>query len=284
MNRMKKWMLVFLISVVLIQCKKTEPIIPKEEITDEPVIDIFEDCTFEYSFAVIELFTSEGCNTCPVADQFLEVLIEEYADSNILFIAEHVDYWNTTYACGGTWIDQYSIGPYVDNTTRQTDYSLKFGLPGLITPQFVFNGQTYTYGQSGTVLYNGNAMRTEINNQYAQTGSVAVCLVKGDLSFESDSFIVHYKVEGDYSNTEINLVLLESSIEVDVFKGENCGKTLHHDNVVRSFNTFELENNEGAFTIKYADDVVETNCSVSAFINKSDNKEVIGATKGFKLY
>jgi hypothetical protein len=84
-------------------------------------------------FALIELFTSEGCSSCPAADGALEEIQKQYNDKNVLVLSYHVDYWDKL-----GWKDIFSDASF---TQRQEYYSNIFRLNNMYTPQAVVNGK-----------------------------------------------------------------------------------------------------------------------------------------------
>ena len=86
---------------------------------------------------VVELFTSQGCNSCPPADEFFAELA---AKENIIALAYHVDYWDYL-----GWQDTLSRK---ENTERQYDYMRAFGSRSVYTPQAVINGRSHVNGAS----------------------------------------------------------------------------------------------------------------------------------------
>src|SRR5260221_6058982 len=89
---------------------------------------------------VVELFTSEGCSSCPPADTLLKELSEQQKmeDVQIVALEEHVDYWNHL-----GWRDPYSAAEFSE---RQNDYSHIFGTDGVYTPQMIVDGQNEIVG------------------------------------------------------------------------------------------------------------------------------------------
>src|SRR3984885_11867686 len=96
---------------------------------------------------IVELFTSEGCSSCPAADRLLSRLeqAQPVAGAQVLAIEEHVDYWNQL-----GWTDPFSSPQY---RARQNDYAIAFHASDIFTPQMVVNGQTAFVGSDMNRAY-----------------------------------------------------------------------------------------------------------------------------------
>ena len=113
-----------------------------------PSATISSDTDKQSGFAVVELFTSQGCSSCPPADVLLGKEIADYnkAGKKLIALSFHVDYWNRL-----GWTDRYSQHAF---TERQYGYSGILKLNGVYTPQVVINGQWETVGsKQGTIGY-----------------------------------------------------------------------------------------------------------------------------------
>ena len=95
-------------------------------------------------FAVVELFTSEGCSSCPPADAVIAKLEKENTDKSIYILAFHVDYWNRL-----GWKDVFSSADY---SKRQNDYARFLHLQSVYTPQIVVDGKTEFVGSEENTL------------------------------------------------------------------------------------------------------------------------------------
>ena len=218
------------------------------------------------SFAVIELFTSEGCSSCPPADNLLVQLKENQSLSsyNTLVIARHVTYWDYL-----GWTDPYGIKR---NDDDQRAYCTEIGSQ-VYTPQFVVNGQY--------ISLNGNNILSYASNAVSQTPETGI-----KLSLLNDANAKNIEVKYELNNLEngkkIRVFLLESELSQNVTSGENYGKTLNHDYVCR-YVVDRIIDNDGKVIIPVPDDVKRENAIIAAYAFDPSNLKIIGATAGFKL-
>jgi hypothetical protein len=218
------------------------------------------------SFAVIELFTSEGCSSCPPADNLLVQLKEHQSlnSYNTLVIARHVTYWDYL-----GWTDPYGIKR---NDDDQRAYCTKIGSQ-VYTPQFVVNGQY--------ISLNGNNILSYASNAVSQTPETGI-----KLSLLNDANAKNIEVKYELNNLEngkkIRVFLLESNLSQNVTSGENHGKTLNHDYVCR-YVVDRIIDNDGKVIIPVPDDVIRGNSIIAAYAFDPSSLEIIAATKGFNL-
>ena len=178
-------------------------------------------------FAVVELFTSEGCSSCPPAEELLSRIAADARTSGrpIHVVAFHVDYWDRL-----GWKDPFSAAAY---TERQHRYGAAFRATGVYTPQMIVNGRE---GFNGS---DGRKASSEINQALAHPGRVAVSLRIG-LGKERGHYGVRYEVSPVPVGAVLNVAVTQDGLVVKVNSGENGGKTLKHDGVVRGFKTLPL--------------------------------------------
>jgi hypothetical protein len=167
-------------------------------------------------FAVVELFTSEGCSSCPPADKLLGTLSSEFP-GKVFALGFHVDYWNRL-----GWMDRFSSAAYTD---RQNQYEKFLSQPSAYTPQAVVNGTFEAVGSDQHRLEGLIRMALQNTNTYTLEASLA-----------PGSWTVHYQTNIP-SSDQLQVALVEKTAQSDVKAGENKGNTLTHVNVVRAFST-----------------------------------------------
>jgi hypothetical protein len=168
---------------------------------------------------LVELFTSEGCSSCPPADALLSRLgrTQPVHGAEIIALEEHVDYWDRL-----GWKDPFSSE---EATTRQNDYGSAFGGEQIYTPQMIVDGRTEFVGSS-----DGDALRAI--RSASQSPKPAVQLDWGD----GDNLKINVSpltsaMHGD--DLQLFLAVAENMLHTDVKRGENAGRALEHNGVVR---------------------------------------------------
>ncbi len=176
---------------------------------------------------VIELFTSQGCSSCPSADR----LLSQVADNkNVIALSFHVSYWNYL-----GWKDPYSREEF---TKRQRNYGNQFNLQSIYTPQMVVNGSKEFVGSDKSKL---NSSLLTIDEQ--------IPIKIGEINQTDGALTFNYTIAGEVEGLVLNIALVERHVKNYVPRGENAGKTLAHDNVVRYFDTVTAKKN-GLLNIK----------------------------------
>jgi hypothetical protein len=173
---------------------------------------------------IVELFTSEGCSSCPPADALLAKLEERQpvANAQVIALEEHVDYWNNL-----GWMDPFSAK---DWTARQEEYAASLGNRNVYTPQMVINGQTEFVGSR--------------EQQARQAVEQAAAGMRADVSLTARlreekgpaEFAVSVgKLAGSQAGDapEVWLAITEAGLHSNVTRGENAGEDLHHASVLR---------------------------------------------------
>lgn len=172
------------------------------------------------SAVIVELFTSEGCSSCPPADALLRQinLKQTSAGQLIVGISEHVTYWNNL-----GWKDPYSSPEF---TERQEVYAARLSPEGPYTPQMVVNGREQLVGSDVGALQ--QALRAE-----AQRTHLDLNILSSRLS--SSGLDVKFSVAGEMSRPlDIVAVVTDDADRSNVLRGENGGRLLQHVSVARS--------------------------------------------------
>jgi len=190
------------ICVSIVVAKTTEPGVPRRAV-------------------VVELFTSEGCSSCPPADELLGHLRQDLSAKNVQVIplGFHVDYWNSL-----GWKDRFSSAEF---TQRQEQYTRSLKVDGPYTPEMVVDGEVEFVGNDS-----GRAQST-IRQQASELETAQVKIATAG----KDQLTV--QIKGPASPKDgalvmlVMLVITEDNLSTQVGSGENGGRTLHHAAVVR---------------------------------------------------
>jgi len=165
---------------------------------------------------LMELFTSEGCSSCPPADALLAKLDAQQpvAGARVIVLSEHVTYWNSL-----GWRDPYSLDAM---TERQRKYADRFGLGEVYTPQAVVDGAAELVGSDERAMLRAVA-------KAAGSAKTAISIERAAVADGQ----VRFAVRGGDGKTELMAALAEDSAQSSVLRGENGGRTLRHVAVVR---------------------------------------------------
>jgi hypothetical protein len=175
---------------------------------------------------VVELFTSEGCSSCPPADTLLAKLEAQQPvpKTQIIALEEHVDYWNN-----GGWTDPFSGREW---TLRQEEYAAVLKNQNPYTPQLVVDGHSELVG------IRPDAAVQAIENAASQPKAhVSVSVAPSSKpGVEQAAVLVDQLIGTKHGGkTEIWLAITESGLHSAVSAGENAGSELHHASIVRTF-------------------------------------------------
>ena len=224
--------------------------------TSKPARQTFNEDNTK-GFAVVELFTSEGCSSCPSADEALIELSHEYKQ-NVFILGFHVDYWDRL-----GWKDACSDAAY---SNRQQEYGRIFGLRSIYTPQVIVNGHTEFVGSDRTRLHQN------IEKELTESSDPDMDLQAKSISENKVS--VSYKIP-DRGNQLIRIALVEKYRETAVKRGENSGKTLRHINLVRDFKS--VNSGEGSVTMSLPQSLKPENCLIIAYLQDKTSWNISGA-------
>lgn len=200
---------------------------------------------------VAELFTSQGCHSCPPADRLLSQLIEATDGVEVVALSFHVDYWNYL-----GWKDPFSDAAFSE---RQRQYASHLR-DRVYTPQLILNGRSSVVG----------SREAQVRRSLAEQGRTAlpVGITLTTPEVDQQRIRIRYDLSGAAAGDRLHLALVERHLEVDVRRGENGGRTLHHDNVVRAFATVAAR--AGTHTLELPRDARPENVSVIAYVQGAD--------------
>ena len=167
---------------------------------------------------IVELFTSEGCSSCPPADALLSNLTktQPIAGAEVIALGEHVDYWDH-----GGWADRFSSHQF---SARQSDYANAFRKDTVYTPQMIVDGQTQFVGSDDDEARTAIAQAARIPK-----ARVSVTQTGGTLAIRVD----HLPASTKNDPAEVLLAITEDGLSSSVGGGENAGRRLTHSAVVR---------------------------------------------------
>jgi hypothetical protein len=216
--------------------------------------------------AVLELFTSEGCSSCPPAENVLSNLAQS-RDRGIYALAFHVDYWDEL-----GWHDRFASP---DNTARQQAYAHAFGRRDVYTPQMIVGGTEQFTGSDG------DRAVAAITRALSRPPSVRISLRLR--STGPDAVRVSYEARGAPIGSMFNVAAIERAVSVSVRAGENAGRTLRHVNVVRAFLTTRVTSEAGSVVIELPPSLPRKGADLVAYVQRTSvdgsGMPVLGATR-----
>ena len=175
---------------------------------------------------VVELFTSQGCNSCPPADK---VLAELAGEGRVIALGYHVDYWDYL-----GWKDTLGSPDY---TERQYGYSRTFAERSVYTPQAVVNGRLHVNG----------ANKSQIEYQIEKQAAGGKALPVGIRVEEAgDSLIIYADAGSAGTDAHLVLVYFDKARDVKIDRGENRGKTITYANIVTGLQTAGMWHGDAA--------------------------------------
>jgi hypothetical protein len=214
--------------------------------------------------AVVELFTSEGCSSCPPAEQVLGELSEAAGRSGepVYCLAFHVDYWNHL-----GWADPFSSAAF---SQRQSQYAQAFHADEVYTPQMIVNGTAQFTGSDRA------AARAALGGALGRAG-----LAKLELSVRRGAdggYTASYAVAGAPAGAVVNVAVTEQGLSSNVERGENAGRLLRDPAVVRWFSTMRVDaQGRGQITLPALAGVNLHQATVVAYVQLPDDMKILGS-------
>lgn len=175
---------------------------------------------------VVELFTSQGCSSCPPADRILGELAGE---RDVIALAFHVDYWDYL-----GWRDEFASPAF---TNRQRAYARAAGERSIYTPQMVVGGKDHVIGSKGMKV-----------SQLVRAHMSAPQPVDVRLQRQGNTVAVRASADGAIPRVSVQLITYTPKATVAIRRGENAGRTLTYHNVVRQVTPLGAWDGRGAFS------------------------------------
>jgi hypothetical protein len=213
-------------------------------------------------FAVVELFTSEGCSSCPSADKVVAALPAEFP-GNVYILSFHVDYWNYI-----GWKDVFSKPEY---TQRQKKYASKLRLQSIYTPQVIVNGRHEFVGSNKAKLQ--STITSELKNTLGKLIEVFATTTDGK------TVSVRYEAK-EASFEDLNIALIQKQGVTEVKRGENGGRKLYHINIVRDFKSVAVtKDGKGTVRLTIPEELSKDNFAVIAYLQQKNTGTITAAKK-----
>lgn len=215
---------------------------------------------------LVELFTSQGCLSCPPADRVLTRLEKEQpnGDAEIITLSLHVDYWDSL-----GWKDEFSSAMF---SRRQDIYGHKFRISSIYTPQMVVDGQTQFVGSKIE-----EAVKAVTENAKNKKAAIELSLTENNLKVKISEVPPH-------ENATVFLAVAEDNLASKVSRGENSGKKLEHTSVVRELKSIGMllpaQNDFSADAAVQLQPVWKReNLKFVVFVQENQSRKILGVGK-----
>lgn len=223
---------------------------------------------------VVELFTSEGCSSCPPADDLLARLqsAQPVVGADIIVLSQHVDYWNRL-----GWVDPFSSPLF---STRQQEYARALGHPGVYTPQVIVDGRYEAVG------HDREAVRTAVTRaQHDQKIPLSVEFARARDGSPSGWVDVRFDAAQAAAASWLTIAITEDHVSSQVQRGENARRRLQHTGVVRHLLRLPREATVAGARetiaatemVPLSPDWVPANLRAVAFLQRSTAGPIVGA-------
>lgn len=209
-------------------------------------------------FAVLELFTSEGCSSCPPADELVAKIQQETAGKEVYLLAYHVDYWDRL-----GWKDAFSNADY---SGRQSQYASWLNTTQIYTPQIVINGRSEFVGSDGSAIRHAIVEQLAINRE-----------VTLGLKVHQDG-VVEYQVTGAQKGSDLVIAIVRKEAQSKVARGENAGRSLSHVQIVSALQVEPIKT-KGSTKVKLPKGFDTDNWEVLGLIQNHNNGSISAAAR-----
>ena len=257
-----------LITVVTGTMKKSITIVfillfPLQSLAEAP--QVLTAVSSDNRVALLELYTSEGCSSCPPADRFMSrVKRADISDQQLIPLSFHVTYWDHI-----GWKDRFS---HPQHDARQRKLAKMNNSSEVYTPQFIMNGKDFRrHGSFDNEIVRINSIAAEYKLE-----------LSAELNADAIDVVLDTRRPIDSNDkAAVFIALYEHGLSSEVSDGENKGEQLHHDYVVRDLKgPFLIDQYQSVYKTSFArSDYKIENCGIVAFIQKPKSSEVLQAVR-----
>jgi len=222
------------------------------------------------TFVILELFTSQGCSSCPAADAQLKKISAWAKEKHlpVFTLSFHVDYWDHL-----GWKDNFSDELF---TARQYRYARAFSRMNIYTPQMVANGIQQFVGSD-------QAQCERIVTQSLQKKNQENISIKGNYTSDNDELEIRFEVEDSFSGF-VNIALVQKEAEINIKGGENRGRKINYTDIVRSFRQIDWSaGRPKSITLDKPDDLQTKNLKVIIYLQKKVDMKILNAIEAKML-
>lgn len=214
-------------------------------------------------FAVLELFTSQGCSSCPPADEVLSHYAKQN-NPNIIALAFHVDYWNYI-----GWKDPFSKAQF---TERQRRYVSQLNAQGNYTPQMVINGKHELVGSKKTAIDNLVTKELALKSEYF--------IDINNVTITKNNVVFDYTTDAAITTNTVNFALVKKKEFTSIIRGENEGLKQTSYNIVFDFKSNSLlSKSTNTSSFQFNSNWKSTDFMLVAFIQNTKTGEIIAVAK-----
>jgi len=214
--------------------------------------------------ALLELYTSEGCSSCPPADRWLSGIAGQgFGTERVIPLALHVDYWDYI-----GWPDRFAHPSF---SARQREQVKAAGGRVVYTPQVMLNGRDFGAWRS-------NALGSALGDINRRAAGADIALALNTIAKDRFELIASASAK-TASRTALYVALYQNKLSSEVRAGENRGVRLHHDYVVREWYGPIVMGSPWKQTIAFKSDWVAANMGVVAFVQDQASGEIVQAMK-----
>ncbi len=217
----------------------------------------------------MELYSSEGCSSCPPADAVLRDLQKVHDDKNlrIYCLGFHVDYWDSL-----GWKDRFSSA---DFTNRQRSYRNTFHSDSIYTPQMVVNGTAEFNGSNRALA--GKTIEQALSRQ--PVGSLSL-----DARLAGRTVSVNAQLSESVRSHQLTVALVQKTASSDVKRGENAGRKLTHAQLVRQLQSSQHDSlGKAKLQLTIPNDLQPDDLTIIGFVQNTTTGEILAANELTKI-